>query len=273
MHDNNGVSTLSIVEECTNTLTPKTSDVPHSAAWRSLGFLDHFACTRIINMEKRVDRRRETVQEFASHGFPLDTAHVQFFPAIAPESAAGFPSTGAHGCFRSHLAILCDALETKVGNILILEDDIAFTRDIQTTGSAAAQMLEQMDWDIAYFGHDKVSAGDPLRWVRVDQPMQTAHCYAVNRQVLQRLITFLDTVAHRCPGHPEGGPMHYDGALSTFFHQNPDIKAFYCSRNLAYQRPSKTDLHRPSVIDRNAFLRHFAAAYRCVKRAYLKRIR
>jgi hypothetical protein len=235
--------------------------------------INSFDRVRIINMKTRADRRVETEQEFARHGFGMAPPRVGFFEAVTPTSAEGFPNAGVRGCFLSHLGILEGARADGQGNVLILEDDIAFTRDIKDAGREAVTQLAGLDWDIAYFGHAKESVPGPVSWQRVREPMLLAHFYAVNGQALAPLVDFLHTVLSRPPGHPDGGPMHYDGALSTFIKQNPEVKAYYCSRNLGYQRPSKTDLHRTSVIDRNPFLRPFASLYRAAKRAYLKRIR
>jgi len=35
---------------------------------------------------------------------------AEFFPAVRPETAQGFPWIGARGCFLSHLAVLKSAL-------------------------------------------------------------------------------------------------------------------------------------------------------------------
>jgi hypothetical protein len=241
----------------------------HSTA----SLIEHFALVRVINTRTRRDRRRETEREFASNGFPLNTSRVAFFDAVMPESADGFPNAGVRGCYLSHLGVLEATQSAGVANVLILEDDIAFARDIADSGGQAVARLDGLDWDIAYFGHAQGSWPGLLDWKPVREAMRFAHFYAVNGKTVPRLVAFLKTQLARPPGHPDGGPMHYDGALSTFMQQNPDIKAYYCSRNLGYQRPSKTDLHDPSIIDRNSFLRRFASTYRAAKRAYWKRVR
>ena len=158
-------------------------------------------------------------------------------------------------------------------SLLVLEDDIAFVRDFENLGSLAFSQLAVLDWDIAYPGHTLGNRPGAPSWHRVTGPMRHAHCYAVNGQALGRLVSFLRAMLERTPGDPEGGPMHYDGALTTFIAQNPDVRAFYFARNLGYQRPSRTDLHVPSIIDRKALFRPLARAYRAIKRRYLKRVR
>lgn len=232
--------------------------------------LDFFDRVRIINLPSRTDRRQETESEFAAQGFPSPSAQDLFFPAIAPIDAAGFPNRGVRGCYLSHLAILREARDAGANRVLVLEDDIAFSREIAKLGSQAVAMLADQAWDIAYFGHALPNSAEPAHWAAVNQPMLLAHCYAVNGKTLDKLVAFLETILMRPPGHPDGGPMHYDGALNTFIQQNPGIQAVYFSKNLGYQRPSRTDLHRQSIIDRNPILRHFSGLYRNLKRAYLK---
>ena len=103
--------------------------------------------------------------------------------------------------------------------------------------------------------------------------MRYAHCYAVNGRTLGRLVDFLHQVLAREPGHPDGGPMHVDGALSTFTARHADVKTVYFSPSIVYQRPSRTDLHRQSLIDRHPLLRQVAVPLRWAKRRYLKLVR
>ena len=234
---------------------------------------DAFGRLRIINLRRRADRRAETLAELTQLGESLEATRQAFFEAIEPSTAAGFPSAGVRGCYLSHLAVLEQALEDRVDTILVMEDDITFVRDARRQLAEATRGLAVFNWDIAYFGHAQGRLPGAPGWKRVPGPMRFAHCYAVNGRTLQRLVDFLHQILAREPGHPDGGPMHFDGALSTFLGRNPDIQAYYFSRNLAYQRPSRTDLHRPSLLDRTPVLRRAAAPLRWLKRRYLKLVR
>ena len=238
-----------------------------------MNIIDYFDQVRIINLGTRPDRRKETRQAFRRHGLAIDNQHCCFFDAIAPDDAAGFPNRGVRGCYLSHLALLQMAQVAGAANVLVLEDDIDFARKINSEGRLAIEQLSGMDWDIAYLGHALGNQPGPPRWLAVDQPMLLAHCYAINGRTLPALTRFLSQILCRPPGHPDGGPMHYDGALNTFIRQNPALKAVYFSRNLAYQRPSSTDLHPRSLLDRNPALQPFAGLYRSLKRYYLGLVR
>jgi glycosyl transferase family 25 len=80
--------------------------------------------------------------------------------------------------------------------------------------------------------------------------LTTAHCYAVNQRVMSRLIDFLTVVKGRERGHPQGGRMHYDGALNVFCATYPDVVRLRSSRNLMEQRSSRSDIAEKSWIDR-----------------------
>ena len=235
--------------------------------------IEYFDRTAIINLPERVDRRTETREEFKKIGWPIENEKVFFFSAIKPDTPGGFPSSGVKGCFLSHMNIIKQAKHDKLANILIMEDDIAFVSDIDKIAAEAFQELDQKEWGFLYLGHEYTSdftSGKRLELLT--EPLPLAHFYAVNGTIFDRFLDFLDQVLDRPPGHPEGGPMHYDGALSTFRMQNRDINTFLIVPSLAYQRSSRTDLLPPSLWDRWTFLSPLVNQMRKLKNA-LKRSR
>ncbi|HDS1681994.1 TPA: glycosyltransferase family 25 protein [Pseudomonas putida] len=238
-----------------------------------MNVIDYFDRTRIINIPSRTDRRVETEAEFARNGFQIDDEKIGFFPAVTPTVQEGFPSAGVRGCFMSHLHILEEAMRLNVKNILIMEDDIQFSRRIGPYGKKAIEALQSLDWDIAYLGHSCEGNSDTPRWTPVDRPIHLAHFYAVNGKSVGKLRDFLAQILQRPPGHPDGGPMHYDAALNTLIHTDKNIQAYYFTWNLGYQRPSRTDLHALSIFDRLAMLRPLMALYRRLKAEKLRRTR
>ena len=67
---------------------------------------------------------------------------------------------------------------------------------------------------------------------------------------LDTLITHLQACLTRPPGHPEGGPMHFDGALTLLRQAQPGLVTWRASRSLAGQRSSRSDIIGPSWLDR-----------------------
>lgn len=240
-----------------------------------MNMIDYFDRTRIINIPSRKDRRIETVEELTRNGFHMDEARVGFFEAVTPSEENGFPSIGARGCFLSHLGVLEEAMRLNLKNILILEDDIQFSRRISEYGKQAIESLEGMEWDIVYFGHpfEGNSSVSVPAWKVVDQPIHLSHFYAVNGKSVRKLRDFLLQILERPPGHPDGGPMHYDAALNTLIQSNKDFLAYYFTWNLGYQRPSRTDLHALSFADRAPLLRPVMTMLRRLKGKILRRTR
>ncbi|WP_449431693.1 glycosyltransferase family 25 protein [Pseudomonas putida] len=238
-----------------------------------MNVVEYFDRTRIINIATRLDRRVETRQEFTRNGFHIDNDKIRFFEAVKPSENKGFPSIGVRGCFLSHLAVLEEAIRLNLDNVLFMEDDIQFSKGLRKHGKQAIEALQGMDWDIAFFGHPFEGNADAPAWQVVDQPIHLAHFYAVNGKCFARLRDFLHQVLQRPPGHPDGGPMHYDAALNTLIHQQPDVQAYYFSWNLGYQRPSRTDLHELSFFDKVPLLRPIIGLFRRLKAMKLRLIR
>ncbi|MHC8400551.1 glycosyltransferase family 25 protein [Pseudomonas sp. MDT1-17] len=238
-----------------------------------MNVIDYFDGARIINISSRKDRRLETKEEFARYGFHIDDEKIGFFEAVTPSEGNGFPSVGARGCFLSHLGVLEEAIRLNLKNILIMEDDIQFSRRTLEFGRQAIKSLEGMEWDIVYFGHPFEGNSNSPVWEVVDRPIHLSHFYAVNGKSIGKLRDFLLQILKRPPGHPDGGPMHYDAALNTLIHQNKDIRAYYFTWNFGYQRPSRTDLHALSFFDRTPLLRPVMDMLRRLKAKNLRRTR
>lgn len=220
---------------------------------------DYFDQIRIVNLPMRQDRRREVIEQLEKIGLHIGVNDVAFFEAVRPSDAAGFPNIGARGCFLSHLQILKEAVAGNCQRVLILEDDVNFVDKFSAGLPDLLKALEHWQWDICYLGHAfAASSQKPSGFSYCSEPIQTSHAYAVNGQALPVLIDYLETVLSREPGHPLGGPMHYDGALSMFRAQNPHIQTLILTPPVVYQRPSRTDIHDLAFYDRLPGLRQLA---------------
>jgi glycosyl transferase family 25 len=226
---------------------------------------DYFQRVYAVNLPERKDRRQLIVRELEEAGMPLTPHRVEIFSAIRPDEAGGFPSIGARGCVASHLAILKQAKQEGLSNILIVEDDLEISAKFRTDQAVIVEQLRQQDWDFVYFGHvEKVEQKSPLALVPFSKGMMTTHFYAVNGRIFDRLVRFMEELQQRPPGHPDGGPMQIDGAYSTFRAQNPDIITLIASPNLGWQRSSRSDI-TPNWFDRIPGLRQLVGAARSSK--------
>jgi len=232
-----------------------------------------FDRVRIINLARRSDRHRECLAELARLGARVDGSHIAFHRAREADHAAGFPNAAVRACFLSHLAVIEDAVAEGVARLLVLEDDFTFSRRMGPPGRPHLQALEQHDWQLAYLGHGRPAVRNGPLWLPVRGPVPQAHCYALRGEALVALRDHLRAILSRPPGHPDGGPMHYDGALSRFANTLAPGRAFHAAHSLCYPRPSRTDLHTPSALDTHPLLIPLAPAFRTVKRLCLRVLR
>ncbi|PSB28079.1 glycosyltransferase family 25 protein [Stenomitos frigidus] len=219
-----------------------------------------------INLPSRRDRRQILLQEMESAGLPLTPSKIEIFPAIRPDTAAGFPGIGVYGCFLSHLAILKQARAEGLANVLILEDDVSIDDRFVAVQRVLVEQLQQAAWDFVYFGHIEALAdvSSQASLQPYSGRVLMTHFYAVNARIFDRLIAFLEAAEHRPAGHPDGGPMYIDGAYSFFRERNPDVVTLLASPSLGWQRSSRSDL-TPGWVDRTPILTQFADLVRAGK--------
>ena len=212
-----------------------------------MNLCEYFPTTRIVNLSERRDRRREITRELANFGIRPGSDGVEFFDAVRPEDAGEFPSVGVRGCFLSHLDILREAMSSKLESVLIMEDDLSISPLLPQVQDELIRTLESEEWDIAYFGYtdsDKIYIDTDRKLVRYTEVIGCTHFYAVHRRVMPNLIEFLEMMILTRPlGHPEAGPMHYDGALATFRARNPEVLTLLAYPCLGFQRSSRSDIY------------------------------
>lgn len=229
-------------------------------------FREFFDRISIINLPERTDRRAEMLEELATAGLSPQPGRIEFFPAVKVADAAGFDNAGYHGCFRSHLSVMQQALAANASNLLVFEDDAAIAKRFKQEEEALVDWLRAREWGLIFFGHQLEGPADrPTELKPHHGGVQQTHFYAVNGKYLARLVDFLDKMLTRPPGHLDGGPMSPDGALHLFLVKNPDVPCHVAHPNLATQRSSRSDLS-PKWFDRVPVLSGAIAALRRVKR-------
>jgi glycosyl transferase family 25 len=228
--------------------------------------MERNVATTVINLAHRTDRRAEMESQLRSVGWT-----GEFFAAIRPREAAGFPSIGARGCFLSHLAVLRTARERGVSKLIILEDDLDFAAGFKVRWDDLQAKLDSIEWSITYAGHMLPAAPAGLHLLPPTTGVQCAHFVVIHRNAIATLIDNLEMISNRRPGNPLGGPMHVDGAYSTTRAQNAHLNTFYVSPVLGYQRSSRTDIGDLKWFDRMQVLRPLVAAIRDLKTAGKRR--
>jgi len=225
---------------------------------------DAFERIVVINLRERVDRRREMEAELRRAGIGADDARLRFFAGIRPADAGLFPSIGARGCFESHLGVIGEALRDRIASVLVLEDDLLLHPAACVDQPALVGRLTQGQWDFAYPGH-ALPPGDadgPVRWQKTRSPLVCAHFYGLHQRVLADLRDYLEDCRRRPPGHPDGGPMHVDGAYSMFRGRNPAVVTLIATPSLGGQRSSRSDITANRWFDRQPGVRLLAGLAR-----------
>ncbi len=235
-------------------------------------FVERYGPLFLINLPARRDRRAEFEAELARLGLSFQHPQITLFPAVRPTTAEGFPTLGARGCFLSHKGALEAAMAANCASVIICEDDLDFAADFRDRLPGVMAALERTEWDIFYAGYTSGPVGKSicedagLFVLPPEHEVICAHFYIVKGRAIALLCAFLETVLSRPAGHPDGGPMHYDGALNTLRAQNPDLVTLAILPTLGTQRPSATDIHALKWFDRTPVIRSCVAILRRLRR-------
>lgn len=200
-----------------------------------------FDQVRIINLVDRPDRRREMTEQLGLLGGMAP--NMSFYEAQRPIDAGGFPSLGARGCFQSHLEVLRGARDARAKSLLILEDDLDFTRSGRSLLRTIVPDLFNAPWGMFYGAHVMPDAGrSGLVRLAAEEPVLTTSFVAFSDDIIDSVVDFLEGILTRPPGSPEFGPMHVDGAYTVFRSLNPQCATLAAFPSLGYQRSSASDV-------------------------------
>jgi glycosyl transferase family 25 len=228
---------------------------------------DYFDRTYIINLVDRTDRRQQVEQEFKSIGIHIPNDKIRYFSAQRMTERGGFVDVGTRGNYDSHRAVLKLAVQDRLSNILVVEDDVSFRSIGNAFKDQLVAQLSRQEWDVVCLGYakpdDKSLTGDTLQQLQTD--FLGAQLYGVNQTFIPRMIDYMNDCETRKHGDPFGCPMPADGIYNQARRVLPDVRMLISGANLAHQRSSRTDVARPSIIDRAPLLRMFAPQIRNFK--------
>ncbi len=207
---------------------------------------DLFERIFVINLAERQDRRNEIADQLALVGLTFEDPLVELFPAVRPADRGDFPSIGARGCFMSHLGIIERAVGLGLTRILILEDDMDWTRVITNISGEDLRLLTETDWHFLHGGQvtGPPKEASPFGMKRLDpkESLLCSHFIGLRGEIIQKAFPYLKDMLAREPGSPDGGPMHVDGAYSWLRKDFPGFVGYVCEPALAMQRPSRSDI-------------------------------
>jgi glycosyl transferase, family 25 len=235
-----------------------------------------FDAIYLINLRERTDRRRELEAELCSVGLLPGDPKLIWLNAVRPETSGEFPNIGAYGCFLSHLACLQAALASKHTRILIMEDDACFPRSAASRLRDALIRLKGSEWQIWYGGHLFVGNDQPHShgWgTPVDRTVaiQKTHCIGFQgTATIDSIRKFFELILTRPAGHIEAGPMHTDGAYTTWRSLHAEAVTRATIPEVCVQRSSRSDIATISMVDRYAVTRLIVRPLRKL-RNYMRR--
>lgn len=233
---------------------------------------DAFEAVYLINLPDRKDRRRRLETQLASVGLRSGNPKLCWVEGIRPFEKGPFESIGARGCFLSHLACFESACERKLTRILILEDDACFPTIAHEQLSSDLSKLKINSWGIWYGGHRVFDSSAPS--VTLQSPYQipsetridTAHCVAFNGAAIECIRDFLRLILTRPPGHHEAGPMHVDGAYTTWRRLNPKVITLISMPAICNQHASRSDIGATRWFDKTPGFREAVTLLRNLRR-------
>jgi glycosyl transferase, family 25 len=228
---------------------------------------DYFERVSIIHLRERTDRAKALRSELAFVGLDMDDPKVSIPDAPKPDTTNGFSSRGVYGNFLSHLDIIRRAYEDGLDAVLVLEDDALFGHSFNRHQATIANYLRQNPWDQLFLGHS-ITTGLPASssgLVRFTGDFLWAHCYAVHRRIMPRMIEYFQQTIERPAGDPDGGKMYIDAAHTFFRKRNPEIICLISSPCMCIQRGSQSSLNSPPWYDRTGLTTGLAAMARNVR--------
>lgn len=235
-----------------------------------MSIFDYFEKVYLINLPERTDRLKYSLAELNSVGIRPEDQRLQIFPGVRPADAGRFPSIGAKGCYLSHLGVLKHASQNGFKSFLILEDDFQLCPSALMPQTELIHQIHSTEWDFLFPGHShpghrQGAASADSSLLKCALPLECAHCYAINPQLLPELIAYLEACMQRMPGDPKGGPMHVDGAYSLYRLLRPELRCFVVTNSLVRQRSSRSDITPNQWYDKLTGVKQCAALFRSVK--------
>ena len=236
----------------------------------SQDFAQIFERIYVINLDSRPDRLRGLEAQLKRVGLSLDGDFVRRLSAVRPSAQGDWPSIGALGCFMSHLEALRAAEADGIGSLCIVEDDLDFTPAFLADPAPYLEALKARDWRLFHGGETREETrAVPFRALalRPEEVLNCTHLVGFRGEAVGEARRFLEAVASRPAGDPEGGPMHVDGAYYTFRGRRPEFPMLTFEPPMGMQRPSASDVS-PAWHDRLPFLRRGLAVARRLRQAF-----
>ncbi len=151
-------------------------------------FFDAIYC---INLRRHSDRWDAMQRRFQVLGI---ARRVRRFPAFET------PYSHHIGCALSHRAILAEAKQLGLRNVLVFEDDVRFSLDTHLELRNSLEELKQRDWYTLYLGGHRwgqtFEKAPGCRYLEVPHGLTCSHALAYNHTIYDRILNEVpDTIS------------------------------------------------------------------------------
>jgi len=143
-------------------------------------FFDAIYC---INLERHRDRWETVQRRFQTLGI---ARRVRRFPSLET------PYSHHIGCALAHRAILAEARQLGLKNVLVFEDDVRFSLDALAELRNSLEELKQRDWYTLYLGGHRwgrnFEKAPGCRYLEVPHGLTCTHAIAYNHTIYDRIL-------------------------------------------------------------------------------------
>lgn len=187
-----------------------------------------------INLEHRLDRKKEIIEQIKKIDPELEK--TERINAVKNKR-------GEIGCALSHIKCLEKAIENNFDNVLILEDDFDFVKDISFVNQSINLIFKDYsNFDIFLLSANiiKCKRLNPLVHRALD--VQTASGYIINKKFYE---TLLKNFKYAAKNLQEGGTKEkYSIDITWKELQNEENDFFVLINKLGLQRASYSDIEK-----------------------------
>jgi GR25 family glycosyltransferase involved in LPS biosynthesis len=193
---------------------------------------DFFEKTYCINLDRRLDRWLKVNEEFKKNKFNK----IERFSAVDGKTIINKSNllNGELGILQTHLKLIEKCKLENLKNVLIMEDDVVFSSDVQNIERYIKDIPK--DWEMIYFGgnHKQVILPTHIKNNVYQLHKSVAiHCIAINHIVF-------DEILEKLP--------HYTEQVDNFYTEiQKRGKVYGVIPNLVFQSQDYSDIQNKIV--------------------------
>lgn len=154
----------------------------------------NYPTTYLINLKRRPERLAKVLPHLIQHGLsPIVWEGVDGHKVPIPR---GWPNPGAYGNNRSHVAVLADALEKGLTEVLVFEDDVFLVKDFGQKYQAFRNAVPH-DWEALFLGGEVrsqvLNLGNGVCRAQAPWGVQRTHAYILRGDYIREMHNLWDT--------------------------------------------------------------------------------